>query len=313
MSRRPLVISAAFAAAFGCALVSRAATVVNDTWLDGNDTEPASPTFSENGVDGDLDGDIESAWYKGGAGTLDPVGAGGPERGFGFGGSSASWTTYFTPEGSEVNLTQAGDSLKVTWVFKTGDVNASNTSQNFRLALVDSPAVARVNADGSPGTSSYNGYGMFNNMGETFDRSNPIQIKERAGASGAFLSGSSDWADVGTFGGADGNVGFADDTSYTMEMTITRNGSANLDIVSTITGGNINGTGSVSATASDVAPNNGSYKFDTFGVRPTNETTTSTIFDTTLFKVEFNRIPEPASAMMMALVGLAGLAVRRRM
>lgn len=310
MSRRSLKLTLAFAMAFVCAVTGRAAVLVNDTWIDGTDSDPASPTFSENGVDGDADGNLESVWFKGGAGTLDPVGPGGPERGSGFGGSSASWTTYFTPEGSEVNLTQTGDSLKLTWQFTTGDVNASNSSQNFRIALVDSPAVARVNADGSPGSAAYTGYGMFNNMGETFNRSNPIQIVQRAGASGALLSGSGDWASVGTFGGASGNTGFADNTQYTLVWTITRNASNNLDLTATFSGGNINGSGSVVATASDVAPNNGGFKFDTFGIRPTNETTTSTVFDTNLFKVEFNRVPEPASAALLVMAGLA--IVRRR-
>ena len=58
-----------------------AAIIVNDTWKDGTDSDPASPVYSEYGVDSDADGDLESAWYQGGAGTLDPVGAGGPQRG----------------------------------------------------------------------------------------------------------------------------------------------------------------------------------------------------------------------------------------
>ena len=52
-------------------------------WM-GTRTDPASPISSENGVDLDLDGDLESAWYRGGAGTdqafLEPVGPGGPLR-----------------------------------------------------------------------------------------------------------------------------------------------------------------------------------------------------------------------------------------
>src|SRR5215213_1500487 len=102
-----------------------AALIVNDTWQDGTDSDPASPTYSEYGVDADSDGNLESAWFQGGVGTLDPVGAGGPERGnlTSGGSSSASWTTYFAPEGSEVNLANAGDSMKVTWVFSLTNVN----------------------------------------------------------------------------------------------------------------------------------------------------------------------------------------------
>src|SRR5215212_373550 len=84
-----------------------AATIVNDTWLDGTDTDPASPVYSEYSVDADSDGNLESAWFRGGDGTLDPTGAGGPERGK-FSAptstSSASWTSYFTHEGTPVTL-----------------------------------------------------------------------------------------------------------------------------------------------------------------------------------------------------------------
>src|SRR5262249_14995115 len=116
----------------------RAAVIINDTWLDGTRTDPTSANgYAENngttGTDADSDGDLESAWFRGGSGTLVPVGAGGPLRGSGNAGSSASWTTYFTPEGSEVVLANPGDQLKVTWVFTPTAVNVNNTSQDFRL------------------------------------------------------------------------------------------------------------------------------------------------------------------------------------
>src|SRR5688572_9848633 len=81
-----------------------AAVIVNDTWIDDTDSDPASPTYSENGADADADGDLESAWFQGGDGTLDPIAGGGPGplRGAfssGTSASSASWTNYFTPEG----------------------------------------------------------------------------------------------------------------------------------------------------------------------------------------------------------------------
>src|SRR5215207_5058216 len=54
--------------------------LVNDTWKDGNDTEPLATSsntlFAENngvvGSDADADGDLESAWLQGGGGALDP-------------------------------------------------------------------------------------------------------------------------------------------------------------------------------------------------------------------------------------------------
>ena len=62
-----------------------AVVLVNDTWKDGLDTDPAAPTYAENngavGNDADADGDLESAWFQGGAGMLNPVGPNGPQRG----------------------------------------------------------------------------------------------------------------------------------------------------------------------------------------------------------------------------------------
>jgi hypothetical protein len=304
----PIALAAALCLATSSA---NAALIVNDTWQDGTRTDPASPTYSENGTDSDSDGDLESAWFRGGAGTFDPVGAGGPLRGTGFGGSSASWSTYFTPEGSEVDLANAGDAIRVTWVFTTGNVNATNGSQNFRIALVNAPSASRIVADGTPGGAAYTGYALFGNMGETLGHASPFPLKERINTS-ALLSASGDWsANLGTVGGTNGNTGYADNTQYTLEWTITRNAADNLDIVATMTGGNINGTGSMTASVLNTAPNGGSYKFDLFGLRPSNSTTTADTFDTNLFRVEF--IPEPTSLVLMGLGGLAlGWAARRR-
>src|SRR5215207_2117284 len=110
LSRGTIAAAALMLSAAGSA---HAGIVVNDTWLDGTDSDPATG-HSENGVDADGDGNIESAWFQGGTGTLDPVGPGGPLRGnmiaSGSTTSSASWTTHFTPEASPVTLAQ-GDTV----------------------------------------------------------------------------------------------------------------------------------------------------------------------------------------------------------
>ena len=49
---------------FGAAAAGHAAVLVNDTWQDGTRTDPASPTYSENGTDTDADGNLESAWFQ---------------------------------------------------------------------------------------------------------------------------------------------------------------------------------------------------------------------------------------------------------
>lgn len=314
----------ALGAVFMFAASAMSAIVVQDTWGDGTDNDalndPVAPTYSENGVDTDTDGDIESVWYQGGGGTLDPVGLGGPERGSGFGTSSASWTTYFTPEGSEVELANAGDQLCVKWVFTTGAISTTtNTSQNFRMAVVDSPSLTRINSDSSPGGGNYTGYAIFGNGGPELGRTTPFQLKTRGDVvtGGNLLSSSGEWSTVAgeAENGTTGNSGYEASTEYTFLMTIERRANGNLDIEASMTGGSLNDGIGLLTTASDVTPNGGSYKFDTFTLRPSNELTTSTIFDTSLFEVQLKSggvIPEPASIMLLGLGSLALLMWRRR-
>ncbi len=292
------------------ALASHAQVLVSNTFNTGFDDYPASPTYSEMGVDSNSSGDLESAWFQGGAGTLNPVVAGGPERGdlTGTVGTSASWTTYFTPEASPLTLAIAGDMLKVTWVFTLSGVNVGNTSQNFRLALVDTPSAARLAANGAPGIAAYTGYAMFMNMGPTLGNSNPFQLREFGVASGALLGTSGNWLAL-TNNVASGATGYAAGTPYTYTMTLTRNGGGGLDIVSTMSGGSFNGTGTGTDTFTDSTPSG--FTYDTFSLRPSGESTTASIFDTSLFQVEFIAIPEP-STMALVAFGLAGLLVSRR-
>ncbi len=309
-----LTLVVALVATCACITSASAAVVVRDTWIDGTDDDPAFPVQSENGIDIDLDGDIESVWYQGGVGELNPVGPGGPLRGD-FQDptetSSASWTTYFTPETQEVNLAAPGNRMRVTWVFTPHNVNASNTSQNLRIALVDSPPLARIAANGSPGSAAYTGYGVFANMGETLGRNDAFELVERAVAGGALLSSSGAWTDVALAAsdGGTGNPGYTDDTTYTFIMELTRNALNQIEISSSMTGGNLNGVGSLSASSIDVDP--ASFLFDTFAVRPSGATTTAEVFDTHLFRVDFI-VPEPASIALLGSCGLALALMRRR-
>ena len=226
-------LAAAGVVLLGLSSGTHGALLVNDRWADGTDSDPASPTYSEMGVDGDLDTDLESAWFQGGGGTLDPAAAGGPLSGSVSTGSS-SWTTYFTPEASPVTLSSAGQQLKVTWGFTPRTVNGGNTSQDFRLAVVDSPAAQRLAANGAPGSGAYSGYAMFMNMAPTLGNSNPYQLREHDG-NGAILGTSGDWLALAN-GVATGAAGYASDTQYTYVLTLTRNGASGLDIVSTMSG-----------------------------------------------------------------------------
>jgi hypothetical protein len=320
-----LFIAATLVASLSTGISATAATVVNDTWLDGTDIDPASPTYSEAGADADSDGDLESAWFQGGVGTLDPVAAGGPLRGdmTALGTSSASWTTYFTPEGSEINLANSGDKIRVTWVFTPRNVNittaggepGSNTSQNFRFALVDSvvgTGSTRASANGSLPAAAYTGYAILANMGTTLGNSNPFQLRERTLMTpGNLLNTSGDFGNVLGNGATTNNDGYDGGTQYTMVWEATRNG-AGLDLDVRITGGTLDGDGEARVTVNDPSANGGSFQFDTFGIRPSGATTTAEFFDTSLFRVEFIPIPEPASAVLMGLAAIALAATTRQ-
>ena len=305
MSKPFLFLVAAFAAAL-VSNASHAGIIVNDRWLDGTDTDPASPAYSENGVDGDSDGDVESAWFRGGSGnTLDPVGAGGPLRGAltSGGTTSASWTTYFTPEASKVNLASNGDKLRVTWAFTPTNVNTTNGSQNFRVAVVGSPAGTRPVADAAPPSGLYTGYALFLNFAQTTGRTTPFQLLERNAVNSDLLGTGGNWGGaVNAPGFGTGAVGYTSGTPYQLVMELTRNGGS-LDVLATMTGGNINGTGSASVSTTDASPNG--FIYDTFALRPSGATTTADIFDTRLFRVELftPNVPEPASWVL----GLGGL------
>ena len=270
----------------GFAIPSHATVLVHDTWQDGTRTDPAAPVYSEDGTDTDGDGDLESAWYfTGSSGTsltaspdhlIATVGSG-----------SSSATTYFTPESNPVTLGSAGDALRITWIFTPSNVNASSTSSSgMRLAVVDSPSASRLTSDGSPGSSTYAGYGMFMNMATTLASSTPFQLMERTapGTSSAFLSASGSWSGL-TNGAKSGNTGYASGTQYTFVIMFTRNATNGLDIVATMTGGSLNNTGSASVSFSDTTPN--SFTFDTFGIRPSSAADSASAFDTALFEVEF--------------------------
>jgi hypothetical protein len=290
---------------------AHAATVVRDTWQDASRTDPAAPTYSENGVDADADGDIESAWYISGTGaTLTP--STGQLLITPPAGGSASISNYFTPEASPVTLSAAGQSMTVTWRFTTGNVAATSTGQDFRFAVVDSPSALRVSADGTtPGAGAYTGYAIFGNMAETFGNSNPFQLRERGTTNGALLSAGGEWISFSpnVNDGTSTNSGYQDNTQYTLTWTFTRNPSDGLDITATMSGGTLldNGTG-LSVSVTDPSPN--TFTFDMFHFRPsTGANTTSDTFTTTLFQVEY--VPEPASLGLLAAGGLL-LAGRRR-
>ena len=287
---------------FGLAVIpfqlGHAAILVSDTWLDGD------RTVQEPGTDADADGNIESAWFGGGLTSSTGKLTGTVPAG------SASWTTYLTAEGSEATLVNPGDTLTVSWTFTLTGTNATNASQGFRLALVNSPGAARVATDTAPGSSTYGGYGMFMNMGQTLGHANPFQLMERAApaTASALLSASGSWTALDDQESIS-TPGYADATPYTFTMTITLTEALELSINSTMAGGTtLGGDGLLQAAWVDTTPN--SLSFDTFSLRPSGNASSAPTIDTTAFSATLTSIPEPST--VTAFVGLALFVLIRR-
>jgi len=299
-------------AAAACGLSAPAQILVNDTWLDATRTDPTSPTYSEYGVDGDLDGDKESAWFRSGTGSSTTMSAGHMIHAAGAS-SSMSLTTYFAPTATAVTLGNIGDQLRITWVFKPNGVTTTSTSQDMRLAIVDS--LARVTTDATPANQVYSGYGIFFNMrGPTLGNAASLRAMEWAVPGGAnnLLSTTAAWsANASTTSIVGTTPGFTSGNTYTVLWSITRTASG-ADIYQSITdsGGLLDGDGVLDLTYSDTTAQ--ALSFDTFAIRPQTPELTATSFDTTQFKVEFlAAVPEPTAAALIGL-GLMGLLLNRR-
>jgi hypothetical protein len=102
---------------------------------------------------------------------------------------------------------------------------------------------------------------------------------------------------------------------YTLEWTMTRNASSGLDIDVKMSGGTLDNDGTAEVAFTDSAPGAlGGFSFDTFAIRPSGETSTASIFDTSLFKVETNTVtvPEPASLILIGMAASLAALSRRR-
>ena len=288
----------------GFALSSHAQTdtvIVNDTWADGNRTS--------SGPDG---GGIDTPWFSSVATNLTVPAAGTMRAAVPVG--SLSETTYFASQ----TLANTGDQLMFTWTF-TPTTITQNSSLGFNLAVVN--GATHLSADGSPANQVYAGYSMYMNMSSpNLGNGNPFALREWAVAGGAnnLLSTSAAWGANGVAsatlanGGTSGNAGFTSGISYTLVMTLTRNASSGLDIVSTMTGGTINGTGTVTSSVTDSTPN--TFTYDTFALRQSGTASGAAQVDTSLFKVDFitTSVPEPTTFALVGL-GMLGLAGYRRM
>ena len=183
-----------------------AATIVNDTWQDGTDSDPASPMYSENGTDSDTDDDIESAWFQGGDGSLDPVGAGGPLTGTVFiadrrfiscmddvfysGGITRYSRQCGRPSESHVGLHSYHYQRRSRGRQQHEPEFPIGSCGLVRPLRALSPMAHLVAA-------TYTGYGMFMNMGAVLGNSNPFRLLRARQRTAPCLARTGDWLPSG--------------------------------------------------------------------------------------------------------------------
>jgi len=285
--------------------------LVNDTWNDATRSDPAAPTYAENtggqGTDADTDGNLESAWFKGGSGNLFPtVGT----LVMSNGAASTSYTTYFTPEATPKDISLQGEAFRVTWVFHVRGLNSNNgTSQGFPIGILNSPSYTRLTNDGSPSQSTeYKGYAIYMNFNSVLRANNAFELDEYNGLDTQILNSKSAWSFLAN-GATSGATGYANSQTYTFVISFTHNASDGMDIVASMIGDNLGGVGYFAVSATDASPQ--SWTYDTVYLRASAASNTATFFDTYLFRVE--EIPEPSTLVLAGVgLGLVIAVIRRR-
>jgi hypothetical protein len=313
---KPFYLAAlAITGMFALVISSQAQLLVNDNWSGGSRANPAPPVYADNNgvaVTGtEADGNPESAFFASNAASLTVAGSG--DLRAAVPATSLSIYSYFTQPNTPVSLTSAGQEMVVTMKFTPNGTIALNTSQGFNLCLATTPSGSRNSADGSiPALAYTNAYAMFMNMSTTLGSSSSFQLRKWGITNAQNLLGTSANWNALVNSGTSGNTGYTSGTPYTFvfDLTLTAGG---LQVNSSMTGGSVNGTGSMTDSYLDtsVTPGTGGITFDTFDLRLGGSATGPSQLDINQFEV--NLIPEPSTlALVAAGLGLMIGMIRRR-
>ncbi len=278
--------------------ISPAATLLNDTWVDGSRVETNLPN--------------ESAVWAGHAGDV-TVSPGSLQYGSaGYTSSHKLWT-YFTPDGSPASV-GVGEQLVATVKFIPRGLYVSS-SENFRMGLYHDPTDSQVHADtnddgggsGDPWTDS-TGYGVRVTLSSGAG-DNP-QVGKRVDQTNTSLLGSSS-AYSWDSGGVDVQ-NMSDGALYTATLELDRTAIDAMLVTFTLS----DAAGGVITThsLSDSAGLGGDpiwTEFDHLFFRFSKAEGTADVIDFQGFKVEV--IPEPATLLLLGLGGLFAARRKRRL
>ena len=235
---------------------ARATVILDDTFADGTRNNQSLPT--------------DSAWFVSSAGSWTTTPG---SMSLAMGSTAVMGITYFGANSSSPVQLNVGDTLTVSIKFTFTGVAAQNTSQNFKIGVYDfadsslSPkwATADLTSNSGQGTG-VQGYCLFENMGVTFNNSNPMTIEKRTTPSDAnLLSTSSDYSSLGAGpGNITGFPGFSSGTQYILQLSLQRSNLTSMVISATWQ--NVSSGATITTTEVDTGAT--SFNFDGIALRP---------------------------------------------
>ena len=282
------------------------AIIVDDSFADGDRSKT---------------GALDSDWWTSSSGAGDEISVG--ALGLVTGSSGRGLHTTFPTQ----TLSNAGDSLVLTYTFNTPATVGSSSSAAFRVGVFDTLGRA-LNADISASSGTPNPlYGRSVSNGGAGDAGLPgylldYDINTGAAADINFRDHNTDSATgrlLSTTGGGsfssfssgpDAGYTFASNTSYTGSITLTRDEVGGIDLTGTIDGS--------SYTVNDPAPDSYDFGMLGFHVNSNRFGSNNTAgdpdngLDFTNVTVEFTQgVPEPSSLGLLILGGLLSFKRRR--
>jgi hypothetical protein len=269
-----------FAVTLGLTLPGHAAVLLDDTWADGTRTEQKLPA--------------KSAWYASKGPLLTATAN---SMTLSVSTSSVMAVTYFTTNATSPVQLKVGDTLTARFTLTLGKVAAVNKSLGFRLGLVDfaeaSYSPQRLTAD-KFSTSMLGhgvaGYALFQNMGATFNKSTPMDIRKRTTLDDALLSSSDGWTSLGTGpGNTDSFPGFAAGTPYVLQFALQRTGTNSL-VISTTWSNTVSGATLATSVTDNTTTN---FTYDGIALRSSGEGATTSKIIFSEVKVEWTPAPTP--------------------
>ncbi|HUI08304.1 MAG TPA: hypothetical protein VL486_14990 [Verrucomicrobiae bacterium] len=269
--------------ALGLALPARGGVILDDTWGDGTRSDQKPPT--------------KSAWYSS-KGSLLTATANSMTLSVSTG--SVMVITYFTTNDASPVRLNVGDKLTASFTLTLNKVAAENKSTGFRLGLFDfgdsKNSPKRVSADKFSTSSQgfgVTGYALFQNMGATFHKSAPMDIRKRTNLSYTLMSTSDDWTSLGTGPGTtDAFPGFAEGTPYVLQFAVQRTGTNSVAIDATWSN-TVNGATMTTSVTDGVATNS---SFDGIALRPSGMSSTASKIIFHEVKIELTPAPAPPVA-----------------